>query len=287
MEICDNLFQVKLNSHQIENWFPLTCDSKDPMNCGPTALALTNVKPRHEAQIYSKEIEQNGVNLIDFTEVMTNSLSRLNLKISQGHPIENIFSFIDNKLLSGNATIIAITTEKHSGKVSISTKHGKHITVLAKNNDGTVFLFDGQYNKAYMGDDLKKYLLGYGIFYSWCSNIKLKRTFKDLLNSSNIIKKKSSSSRHKKTKKNTPMLINKSSKKSKSKSSKKSKSKSSKKSISSRGSPMLISESSRGSPMLISERKSESSRGSPMLISERKSQRQRQSKSNKSSSISL
>ena len=52
-----SLFQVGITDEQINSWFPLECSVDNPQNCGPTALALTNVIPRKRAQYVSKNVK--------------------------------------------------------------------------------------------------------------------------------------------------------------------------------------------------------------------------------------
>ena len=184
MNTC-SLFQVEITDEQINKWFPLKCNINNPKNCGPTALALTNVIPKQKAQEVSKNVELTGIDLVYFTKLMLDYMPRYNIKLVSEQPINNIFDLIKTKLVPGNITIIGISTNLIQN--NNIEHHSKHITTLAKNNNGDVILFDGQTQQTYINEDLINYLRNYTTFYYWCTEIKLKRKFNDIINS--IIRK--------------------------------------------------------------------------------------------------
>jgi len=170
-----SLFQVELTDEQIQEWIPLECTSKDPQNCGPTALALARVVPRGKAQEFSRQVEEPGIDLSDLTKIMLNYMKRLDIKLSEARPINEIAALIHQKLFRGNITIIAI-----SG-ASVDGVHPRHITTLARTQTGSIILFDGQYQKYYSTDEqLNEYFSKYTEFYYWCEDIKKKRKIHDI-----------------------------------------------------------------------------------------------------------
>ena len=159
-----NLFQIKFTDEQIANWYPLQCMNTD-YNCVPTALALTGIIPsRKKAERYSDKYPA-GINLVDFTKLLKQQLTRLDLIEKVNIPIYNIFDLFE-KLEKGNVTILACNYTHH--------KIGHAITV-AKNNSGQLFIFDGQTQKYYTNYEIHKYLFDFCSFNYWCSNVKLKR----------------------------------------------------------------------------------------------------------------
>jgi len=173
-----SLFQVKITDEQINQWFPLECSVDNPQNCGPTALSLTNVIPRKRAQEVSKYVESTGINLIDFTRLMLDYMPRYDITLVLEQPIESIVDLIKTKLFPGNITIIGISTGLLQ---NTDTFHSRHITTLAKNSSGDVMLFDGQTQQTYINEQIDTYLMHYTTFYYWCTEIKLKRNFSDIL----------------------------------------------------------------------------------------------------------
>lgn len=166
-----SLFQVNITDEQINQWVPLECSVDYPKNCGPTALSLTNVIPRIKAQEVSNYVELTGIYITDFTQLMLDYMSRYDVTLVTEQPIESIFDLIKSKLLPGNITIIGIST----GLIG-------HITTLVKNFYGDVILFEGQTQQVYINEQIDTYLMRYISFYYWCTKIKLKRNFSDIVN---------------------------------------------------------------------------------------------------------
>lgn len=178
------LFQVGITDKQLRAWFPLDCDVKNPQNCGPTALALTNVMPRKKAQYVSKNVELTGITLPVFTQLMLEFMPRYDITLVSEQPIESISDVIKTKLFPGNITIIGIST----GLIQDTNRfHSRHITTLAKNSNGDVILFDGQTQHTYVNEQIDTYLMHYTTFYYWCTEIKLKRNFSDIASIASII----------------------------------------------------------------------------------------------------
>lgn len=197
MEDC-SLFQISISDDQINQWYPLRTSCSDPQNCGPTALTITSVMPREKAQKISEMVEIRGIELPYFTQLMLNYMPRNDITLAGPQPIRNItslpkqnnglryldcyenklFEFIDTMLFNNNITIIGI--ERSSSRNTEG--HPRHITTIAKNNNGDVMLFDGQYNKYYKNEQVAKYLQNYDFFYYWCTKIDLKRKFSDIIN---------------------------------------------------------------------------------------------------------
>ena len=105
-------------------------------------------------------------------------MPRYNINLVLDQPIQTIFDLIKTKLFPGNITIIGISTGLLQ---NTDTFHSRHITTLAKNSSGDVMLFHGQTQQTYINEQIDTYLMHYTTFYYWCTEIKLKRNFSDIV----------------------------------------------------------------------------------------------------------
>ena len=186
MSICGDtfsLFQVEINETQLNNWYPLesTCINKN--NCGPTALALTNIICRSTAERYSvEEILQQGITIELFTQLMIHSIPRLEICASPMIPINNMFHVLQFHLLPGNITIVSLIKLVYTKTNTEIIGNEGHITTIAKDKYGQLFIFEGQDQNVFIGNQIDIYLLQYSHFSYWCSNMKLKRKLSDIIN---------------------------------------------------------------------------------------------------------
>ena len=179
-----SLFQVPITQKQLQQWYPLNVTCDNPYNCGPTALALANVIPRTVAQQYSYAVEIDGINLNEMTRLMVAYMRRHNFTLMLYQPIQYISSLI-NKLFTDHITILGLSND--TVIINATINHQKHITTMAKDSNGTIWIFDGQTQQQYSGESALTYLSNYKHFYYWCANIHLKRPFSNVVDFSNII----------------------------------------------------------------------------------------------------
>jgi hypothetical protein len=192
-----SLFQTKLSKDIINHWKPLECTKTDPLNCGPTALALTGIKSRNSAQYYATMIENSGITLNELNKLVNESIEREEIQESPLYSLDKIVPLINHYLFDGNITLSALLSNQ---------QQIGHLTTMAKIN-GNVVLFDGQTQQYYMGEHLDNYLSKYNHFYCMCSIIKRKRKLGAVEGLENRIRKKvpERQIKKKRTKSKTPL----------------------------------------------------------------------------------
>jgi hypothetical protein len=169
-----SLFQVNITDEQLNAWFPLKCSIENPQNCGPTALVLTSVIPRQKGQEISPRTEEAGIQLNEFTQIMNDYMPRHNINMVTDQPMATIDNIIQ-ELQPGYITLLGVAREPIGVGVG-----GRHITTIAKDSRGNVYIIEGQHNACYMNEAAMNFLMGYKYFYYWCSEIKLKRKISDI-----------------------------------------------------------------------------------------------------------
>ena len=173
-----SLFQVSITDDQIHSWHPLSANCDFPQNCGPTALAITRVIPRPKAQQLATAVETTGIDLVEFTQLMLAYMPRHNIALMSHQPIQFVFPLINTKLFNSHITILGLSRETDD-------KHARHITTMAKDINGNIWVFDGQTRYYYTNEAALQYLSYYTHFYYWCTDIPLKRTFSDIVDVAN------------------------------------------------------------------------------------------------------
>lgn len=172
MNTC-SLFQVNITDEQLQTWIPLKCSNENPQNCGPTALVLTSIIPRQKGQEISPRTEKAGIQLSEFTQIMIDYMPRNNITLVQDQPMAYIYNII-KQLEPGCITLLGVARE-------LIGVGGRHITTMAKDLRGNIYIIEGQYTSMYANDEAINYLMKYKYFYYWCSEIKLKRKLSDIL----------------------------------------------------------------------------------------------------------
>ena len=169
------LFQRPFFDEQSANWTPLPASICNPANCGPTALNLTKIVPRKQAEIYSRKVENTGILSEKMREIIQNFLPNYKLEEGNVQPIENLYSSLNNELIPGNATIIFLYPKPNKNSVP-------HVTIMEKTMNNDIILLDGQTNQYYSEENLQNYLDNYESFhfFNGKNTNPLKREFTEI-----------------------------------------------------------------------------------------------------------
>ena len=159
------LFETDILHELIRAWTPLHACTNNPGNCAPTALALLGA-PRQVAQKMSYDVEESGTTYPKMIHTFESLVDRSKFTAR----IINYEDIIP-MLKPGKATLLYVYAYDGS---TLPT----HATVLAKDHDGTIIIFDGQTNQYYTNDCAKSYVNRYAHILVYGIKIKNKRSIR-------------------------------------------------------------------------------------------------------------
>ena len=176
------LYQLPIPEEIIQQWRPLNTLCVNPLNCGPTALALSGAVPREIAQQEGYISENTGIIVEQMTDYMRTYLDRYKIEqfFNDKLSIDELMQGIKDELLPNHITMFAF--HRPVGEIG-------HVTLIMKTIDNRLFLLDGQTKSDYFGEAaIRKYIRDnrFISFSYWLMNNENKRRMMD---DDNILRK--------------------------------------------------------------------------------------------------